>query len=122
MWGFFESILKIGFGVVFGFLVYDTMGPISGVIGNNVEGITNNFPWWSLIIIFPLYLLLFIGSVIFPPFIVMLPFFMIGNKLLRGDFSKYPESWHEGDKEYLSFLVVWICGFWAVIFKFGVIE
>ena len=118
-WGFFESLLKIGFGVAYGLLVYDALIPASDFLSYIFGIITESNPWWSLIPLYLLYFILFLCSALAIPTFLMLPFLMVGNKILRGSFSKYPESWLRGNKEYRSFLFVWFIGFWALIFKFG---
>ena len=118
-WGFFEAVVKIGFGVAFGLLIYDALSPAFDLLSTIFGTITKRNPWWILI---PLYLFNFViilsAALAIPTFLV-LPFFMINNKIFRGSFSKYPESWYEGNRNYLSFLVMWFFGFWALIFKFG---
>ena len=120
-WGFFESVLKIGFGVAFGFLVYDTLVPMADAISAFFADIGNWGSWWLKILMYPAMGLVLISMIILFPFLILIPFFILNNKISRGGFLVYPASWYEGDKEYLSFLVVWIYGFWALLFKFGVI-
>ena len=35
--GIFELVLKIGFGVAFDFLVYDTLDPMAGIAGSEFD-------------------------------------------------------------------------------------
>ena len=119
-WGFFESVLKIGFGVAFGFLVYDSLVPMADAISVFFADIGNwGVSWWLKILMYPAMGLVLISMIILFPCLILIPFFILNNKIFRGGYSVYPASWYEGDREYWSFLVMWIFGFWALIFKFG---
>ena len=80
-WGFFELVLKIGFGVAFGFLVYDTLGPMAGIAGSEFVRSTRDFPWWSLFLVYPFIFLLMLCAILVLPFFPLLPIFLISNNI-----------------------------------------
>ena len=119
MWGFFESIFKIGFGVAFGFLVYDTIWLISEhVHSSSLSTVPGFWPSWTIIITYPVSVLVALVTGVAIPFLVITPFFLIWNKLMTGNFSTKVESAKAG-RELGYFFIVWIYFFWAVTFKLG---
>jgi hypothetical protein len=119
MWGFFETIFKIGFGVAFGLFVHDTIWLISEhVHSSSLSAVASSWPSWTLIIVYPVTLFVALGVGVFIPLLVIAPFFLIWNKLMTGNFSTKVESAKAG-RELVYFYIVWIYFFWAVTFKLG---
>ena len=121
MWGFFESTFKVGFGVAFGFLVYDTIWLFGESVHSHVWQVIEDWPSWSLIIAYPLGFLGTLLMAIIPPLLILSPFYMIRNKWVTGKFSTPPDYSAKAGKESLYFQIVWYYCFWAVQFKLDAI-
>ncbi len=119
MWGFFESIFKIGFGVAFGFFVHDTILLVSDHVHSSLSTSLDGWPSWSLIITYPLgfLILLVMGACL--PILALAPFALIWNKLDTGNFLGQNNFFAK--REWTFFLIVWIYCFWAVQFKIDAI-
>ena len=126
MWGFFESVLKIGFGVAFGFLVYDTAGPLASIFGSwyglSSDRISDGFPVWIWPVIYPFAFSIFSILILFGPMALLLPLRLIWPKLVDWSDDDLPSWLDSGEKEFYCFVVIWSYGFWAMLLEFAVIS
>ena len=121
MWGFFESTFKVGFGVAFGFLVYDTIWLFGESVHSHVWHVIEDWPSWSLIIAYPLG---FLGNLLMatiPPLLIFSPLIMIRNKWVTGKFLTQSDYSAKAEREMGYFYFIWCYCFWAVQFKLDAI-